>query len=98
MPPRRVQARIKGVAGYVNAMRPTWLGNPWRNFKTGYSLEYSLLNYEGHLRKKLKNKKFAKRFDQLWDRDIGCTCSDDKRCHVDIIIKLLYERKGIEQP
>lgn len=100
---KRVQARKKGVKGYVNAMRPAWLGNPFPLSK--YKLDVSLEYYERWLRRTLllseagkdytekKYENFAKRFDQLWGKDIGCTCSRNGPCHVDIIIKILNERR-----
>ena len=91
MKARRVRARQKGVKGYVNAMRPTWLGNPYTLDE--YSLKDSLFHYEAMIRRTLDyDKDWAKHFDSLWGRNIGCTCPLDQDCHVDIIIKLLEER------
>ena len=62
--PARVRARVKGVKGYINAMRPTWLSNPFSLDK--YSREESLLLYEDYLRVRLdEDKDFAKRFDSI---------------------------------
>lgn len=89
----RVIARKKDVKGYVNAMRPAWLGNPFypEEFE---DIESCLKKYETYLRDKLKvDNAFAQRFDGLWGRTIGCSCPLDKPCHVDIIIKVLNERR-----
>ena len=85
---QRVKARQKGVTGYVNAMRPGWLRNPFP--LSEYSPEESLRKYKEYLLNKLKNDKdFFDRFVKLKGRTIGCTCKLESPCHVDIIIDVL---------
>ena len=90
--PSRIRARQKGVTGYINAMRPTWLSNPFTLKE--FSLEDSLMYYEDYLRSKLKDDEiFAKRFDSIKQFDtIGCICPGYQKCHVDIIVKVWNER------
>ena len=93
--PTRVRARVKGVKGYINAMRPTWLSNPYSlDEYNDYSLEQCLIDYEDFLRCNLDmDESYAKRFDSIKQFDtIGCTCAGSSRCHVDIIIKVWNER------
>jgi hypothetical protein len=84
----RVKARMKGCGGYTSAMRPGWLGNP---YPLGvYIIEQSLANYRGYLWNKIQNdKQFYLRFKKLKGQYIGCTCSLDQPCHVDIILEVL---------
>ena len=100
--PIRVKARVKGVTGYINAMRPTWLSNPY-TLDEYPDLDHNLSKYEDYLRWNLEmdEKYFAKQFDAIpKDATIGCTCNLDSRCHVDIIIKVWDERhlgkKGVK--
>lgn len=92
----RVKARVKGITGYINAMRPTWLSNPYSlDEYNDYSLEQCLIDYEDFLRCNLDmDESYAKRFDLIPENStIGCTCKPDSRCHVDIIIKIWNERR-----
>ncbi len=92
--PSRVRARAKGVKGYINAMRPTWLSNPFK-LEEYPNLDYNLAMYEDYLRGMLDtDEKFAKRFDSIKQFDtIGCTCPGYSKCHVDVIIKVWNERR-----
>jgi len=87
----RVQARQRGVTGYVNIMRPGIFGNHFP--LSVYSRKESLKLYEISLREKLrKDSDFAARFDNLVGKQLGCVCRLDQNCHGDVIIRLLHER------
>lgn len=90
--PKRVRARTKGVKGYISALRPNWLSNPFTLKE--FSLEDSLYHFEDYLRSQLKDCScFAKKFDSIpEDSTIGCTCELNDTCHVDIIINIWNER------
>lgn len=89
--PVRVQARKKGVKGYVSILRGTSFGNPYP--LTKYSREESLKLYEEYLYDKLaKDWSFAEQFKKLGGKTIGCTCRLDQACHGDIIIRMFADR------
>lgn len=93
MTPTRVKARTKGVRGYISAMRPFWLSNPFT--KEQYpDIDDCLSTFEEYFRWVLENiSTDRKRFDAIPENaTIGCTCKEGSRCHVDIIIKIWKER------
>jgi hypothetical protein len=87
---QRVQARQKGVTGYINCMRGTWLGNPFplnkyplerslflfeKYFEYRYSIDITLRNYLHTLADRSKTETIL----------LGCTCKPENPCHTDII-------------
>lgn len=65
------------------------------NFDTDqkYTLEKSLSLFEQYLRVKLEDQNVLERFLKLLEaKNIGCFCDPNKKCHTDVILKLLDEK------
>jgi len=99
----RVQARQKGVVGYINCMRGSWLGNPFPLNR--YSREMSLINYEGYLKWRIRNDfTFSTYLMELGEKSktetvtLGCTCKifPHEDCHVDLLIKHIKKLSNTE--
>jgi hypothetical protein len=83
MPIIRVKARQKGVTGYINCMRGTWLGNPFPLNK--YSKEDSKQLYQIYLQWRISRDNIFRvylmdlGFRSLKGDEIllGCTCNLD---------------------
>jgi len=92
----RVKARQKGVTGYINCMRGTWLGNPFPLNK--YSLEESLALYQEYLLWRIASDLTFREYlrglrkASIWkDITLGCTCNLHSECHVDILIEEILD-------
>ena len=91
----RVKARQKGVTGYINCLRGTWLGNPFPLNK--YTLNNSLLLYKEYLKWRITNDEvFREYLKGLYEKakneriSLGCTCNIQDSCHVDILIDQIH--------
>ena len=91
----RVKARQKGVTGYINCLRGTWLGNPFPLSK--YTLNNSLLLYKEYLKWRITNDEvFREYLKGLYEKgktdkiSLGCTCNIQDSCHVDILIDQIH--------
>jgi len=87
--PRRVKI---GEAAYdVKICRPSKWGNPYVLGIHGTRNEVIGM-YEVHLR---GNKELMAALPELKGKILGCVCPPEKRCHGDVLLKLLKEN-GIE--
>lgn len=92
----RVKARVKGVTGYINCMRGSWLGNPFPVNR--YDLELSLKYYRDYLYWRIDNDEVFKSYlltlrkSALYGKVyLGCTCKLEAKCHVDVLIDIIRE-------
>lgn len=87
--PRRVKI---GEAAYdIKICRPSKWGNPYVLGIHGTRNEVIDM-YETHLR---GNKELMAALPELKGKILGCVCPPEKRCHGDVLLKLLKEN-GIE--
>jgi hypothetical protein len=91
---KRVQ--MKRIAGWRKPPNTVYVGRPskWGNpFKvTQYPLRIVLMRYEDWLRTQLRGD--PNFLDELEGKDLACWCPLDKPCHVDVILKILGEKKS----
>jgi len=74
-------------AKYVG--RPTKWGNPFKIGDNGLTREQVIEKYEDVVRKTLLvNPHYL---DELKGKDLACWCPLDKKCHADILLKILGE-------
>jgi len=69
--------------------RPTKWGNPFKIGDNGLTREQVIEKYEDVVRKTLLvNPHYL---DELKGKDLACWCPLDKKCHADILLKMLGE-------
>jgi hypothetical protein len=56
-----------------------------------YSEAIMLQKYETHIRKMIKEKPMEYNIDELRGKNLSCWCPLDKKCHADILLKILNE-------
>lgn len=85
--PKRVVARRD--RNYKSVMRPTRWGSPYPiDESKGMTRERSLALYERWLAERLtENPQFL---EPLRGFNLGCVCSRELACHVDILLRRLY--------
>ncbi len=78
---------------FINKEIYVYQGSIWSNpYRTKfYGLEKCLEMYEEYIKCLIKESKCD--INMLKDKNLGCFCNEDEKCHADILIKILNENK-----
>ena len=98
---QRVQARRKGIKGYVNCMRPTCLSNPYRIGVDG-DRSACCRQFRADLPRRYQSEaKLQAKINAIRQRivagetvKLGCSCRLDEECHVDSLIEFILSTDG----